>query len=89
VQPTSPAAANKLGIKGGVTVTDVRPGSFADDIQLGKGAVIVEINRQAVTDEATYRSIVSALKPGSDVVFVVRDPQRPGNGNTYVGGTLP
>jgi serine protease Do len=89
VQPTSPAAANKLGIKGGVTVTEVRPGSFADDIQLGKGAVIVEINRQAVTDEATYRSIVSALKPGTDVVFVVRDPQRPGNGNTYVGGTLP
>jgi len=89
VQPTSPVIANKLGIKGGVTITDVRPGSFADDIQLGKGAVIVEINRQPVTDEATYRSIVTALKPGSDVVFVVREPQRPGNGNTYLGGTLP
>ena len=89
VQATTPATANKLGIKGGVTITDVRPGSFADDIQLGKGAVIVEINRQPVTDEASYRSIVSTLKPGADVVFVVREPQRPGNGNTYLGGTLP
>jgi len=89
VQPTPPAIASKLGIKGGVTVTDVRTGSFADEINLTRGAVITEINRQPVTDEASYRAIVSALKPGSDVVFVIHDPQRPGGGNTYVGGTLP
>ena len=89
VQPITPALASKLGIKGGVAVTDVRPGSFADEISLGKGAVITEINRQPVTDEASYRAIVSGLKSGSDVVFVVHDPQRPGGGNTYVGGTLP
>jgi len=89
VQPTPGPIATKLGIKGGVIVTDVRPGSFADEISLGKGAVIVEINKQPVTDESSYRSIVNSLKSGSDVVFVYRDPQRPGGGNTYVGGTLP
>ena len=80
---------SKLGLKtGGVMVTSVRTGSFADEISLTKGAVIIEINHKPVTDEASYRSIVSGLKSGDDVVFVVRDT-RPGGGNAYVGGTLP
>ena len=89
VQATSPQVASKLGIHGGVTVTTVRPGSFADEIDLLKGAVIVAINRRPVTDEASYRAIVSSLKTGDDVVFVIQDPQTPGGGNRYVGGTLP
>jgi serine protease Do len=76
----------KLNINGGVMVTSVRPGSFADEINLVNGAVITAINKQPVTDEASYRAIVSKLKPHDDVVFVVNYPQRPGN--TYVGGTL-
>ncbi len=89
VQPTSQAVAGKLGIKGGVTVTTVKPGSFADNISLPQGVVIVEINRKPVTDESTYRAIVTALKPGEDVVFVIRDPRSQAGGNTYIGGTLP
>jgi serine protease Do len=89
VQPTAPAVATKLGIKGGVTVTSVKPGSFADTIQLSKGYVITEINRKPITDEASYRAVVSSLKSGQDVVFVVRRPTDPTSGNTYVGGTLP
>jgi serine protease Do len=89
VQPVSPAVANKLGIKGGVTITSVTPGSFADEINLPNNVVITEINRHPVTDESTYQAIVSALKPGDDVVFVVRDPQaQNGSGDTYIGGTL-
>jgi serine protease Do len=89
VQPTSAAVASKLGIKGGVTVTSVRPGSFADEIGLGKSAVISEINRKPVTDEASYRAIVSGLKSGDDVVFVIYDARIQGGGNSLVGGTLP
>ncbi len=89
VQPITPALATKLGVKGGVVVTDVRPGSFADEISLSKGLVIIEINKMPVTDQSSYNAIVSALKSSSDAVFVVRDPQRPAGGNTYVGGTLP
>jgi serine protease Do len=89
VQPTSSATAKKLGINGGVTVTNVRPGSFADEIGLAQGSVIIEINRHPVTDQASYNAIISGLKSGSDVVFVIRIPQIQGGGNTYVGGTLP
>jgi serine protease Do len=89
VQPTSEATANHLHITGGVAVTGVKPGSFADTIGLFQGAVIVEINRKPVTDAGSYRAIVTALKPGEDVVFVVRNPQQPSAGNSYIGGTLP
>jgi serine protease Do len=88
VQALTAAQAAKLNVHGGVVVTDVRPGSFADEIQLSKGNVIIAINRQPITDEASYRAIVSSLKSGQDVVFVIRDPQRPSSGNTYLGGTL-
>ncbi len=88
VQPTSAATQGKLHITGGVTVTAVKPGSFADTINLFQGAVIVEINRKPVTDMASYRAVVNGLKSGDDVVFVVRSPQQPNSGNTYIGGTL-
>ena len=88
VRAVPPAVASKLGITGGVTVDSVTPGSFADEIGLGKGTLIVEINRQPVTDESSYRSIVGKIKNGDDVVFVVRDPRNTKGGNSFVGGTL-
>jgi len=81
--------ASKLGINGGVQVTAVRPGSFADDIALPVGVVITSINRKDVTDIASYTAAVNSLKSGDDVVFIVRDPRNKAAGNTYVGGTLP
>jgi serine protease Do len=89
VSTIPPAIASKLGGVKGVIVTSVRPDSFADDINLEKGAVIVAINKKPVTDEASYKAIVSALKPGEDVVFVIRIPGQKNGGNSYVGGTLP
>jgi len=88
VQSTPEALASHLHITGGVAVTNVKPGTFADTIGLFQGAVIVEINRKPVTDMASYRAIVNGLKSGEDVVFVVRNPQQPNGGNSYIGGTL-
>jgi serine protease Do len=88
VQAPSEAEASHLHLNGGVVVGAVKPGSFADTIGLYKGAVIVEINRKPVTDMGSYRGIVSGLKPGDDVVFVVRNPQQPNGGNSFIGGTL-
>ena len=87
VQPTPANVASKMGVKGGVTITSVRPGSFAEEINLPKGAVISEINRKPVPDEGAYKAIVMGLKSGDDVVFVVNVPG--GGGNSYIGGTLP
>ncbi len=89
VTPIQAPAASKLGIQGGVTVSSVTPGSFADEIGVGKGLIILEINRQPITDDASFRAAVAKLKSGDDVVFVVRDP-RAGKtgGNNFLGGTL-
>jgi serine protease Do len=90
VSAIPPAVASKTGIKNGVMVTSVRPGSFADEYNLTKGTIITEINKKPITDEASYRAIVAGLKSKDDVVFVVHLPPFPKNGgNSYVGGTLP
>jgi len=82
--------ATKLGVKGGVIINTVRPGSFADEINLVKGMVITEINRHPITDEASYRTLVTGLKTGDDVAFVVRGSGNAANaGPSYYGGTLP
>jgi serine protease Do len=88
VSAIPPPIAAKTGIKGGVIITSVRPGSFADEIGLGKTAIITAINRKPITDEASYRAIVSTLKSKDDVVFVIQLPNQR-NTNSYVGGTLP
>jgi serine protease Do len=87
VEAVPPALASK-GIKG-VLVTQVKPGSFADESGLTSGLVITEINRQPVTSMDQFQSLVSALKPGQDVGFRVVDSRNPTAGGTYLGGTLP
>lgn len=86
VAAVPPPMASKMGVKGGVLITSVVPGSFADEIDLVKGEVITEINRKPITDESSYRTIVSGLHSKDDVVFVVHNPQQ--KGSSYVGGTL-
>jgi serine protease Do len=87
--------ASRLGVKGGVIVTNVRPGSFADEINLTKGTIITEIDtptrKSPVPDQAAYQSIVSSLKSGDDVAFIVRSSAGNGaaGGPSYLGGTLP
>lgn len=76
-------------------ITNVRPGSFADEINLTKGSIITEIDtassKRPVTDQAAYQSIVSSLKSGDDVAFIVRPSSGSGAaaGPSYLGGTLP
>jgi serine protease Do len=83
-----PGPLASKGIKG-VLVTQVKPGSFADESGLTPGLVITEINRQAVTGLEQFQSLVSALKAGQDVGFRVVDSRNPTAGGTYLGGTLP
>jgi serine protease Do len=88
---TVEAVPGPLASKGvhGVLVTQVKPGSFADESGLAAGLVITEINRQPVTSLEQFQSLVSALKPGQDVGFRVIDSRNPTAGGTYLGGTLP
>jgi serine protease Do len=83
-----PSALAGKGIHG-VLVTQVKPGSFADEAGLIPGLVITEINRQAVNSVDQFQSLVSALKSGQDVGLRVVDSRNPTAGGTYLGGTLP
>jgi len=88
---TVEALPGPLASKGvhGVLVTQVKPGSFADEAGLVAGLVITEINKQPVTGVDQFQSLVSALKPGQDVGFRVVDSRNPSVGGSYLGGTLP
>lgn len=73
----------------GVLVQSIKPGSFADEINLLQGAVITEINKTPINSLSDYRAAVSSLKSGQDVVLSIVDPRAPTSGNFYRGGTLP
>jgi serine protease Do len=92
VRKLTPEMAERLDIPAGkgVIVQDVKPGSFADDINLGRGDVILEINKQPVNNEDDFSKVESSLKSGQDVVFLVR-PRGSSrqDGTIFVPGTLP
>ncbi|MGI4980547.1 MAG: trypsin-like peptidase domain-containing protein [Janthinobacterium lividum] len=79
---------SRLKLGGGVIVSAVKPGSFAEDVPLSKGDIITEVNRKPITDLESFRSAIAPLKSGDDVVFVVRSAQARGNSN-LLGGRLP
>jgi serine protease Do len=92
VRPLTDDMANRLNIPSGqgVIVQDVKPGSFADDVGLTRGDVIVEINKQPVNNQDDFDKIQAGLKSGQDVVFLVRQRGAGRNGGTiFLAGTLP
>jgi serine protease Do len=74
----------------GVIAQEVKPGSFAEDVGLARGDIILEINRQPVNSEEEFNRVAATLKSGQDVVFLVRQrgPGRQG-GTIFLAGTLP
>jgi len=73
----------------GVVVTEVRAGSFADDVGVDRGDVILEINKQPVNSEEDFRRIQSQLSSGKDVVFLVHQGRGASGGTVFLAGTLP
>src|SRR5579863_1249624 len=92
VRKVTPEMAERLDMPQGkgVIVQDVKPNSFAEDVNLGRGDIILEINKQPVNSEDDLARIESSLKSGLDVVFLVR--QRGSSrtdGAIFDAGTLP
>jgi serine protease Do len=92
IRKLTPEMAEKLDMPAGkgVIVQDVKPGSFAEDINLGRGDVILEVNKQPVNNEEDFAKVAAGLKSGQDVVFLVR-PRGSSrqDGTIFVAGTLP
>ena len=91
VQSVTPDMADRLGIPAnkGVIVTAVKPGTFGDDINVQRGDVIVEVNKQPVNNADDFRRIQSSLKSGQDVVLLVRQGSGRNAGTVFLAGTLP
>jgi serine protease Do len=91
VRAITPDLGQRLGVPAGkgVIVQDVKPQSFAEDIGLERGSVILEINRQPVNSEEDFRRIQSQLKSGQDVAILVRQGRGPNAGTIFLSGTLP
>jgi serine protease Do len=68
---------------GSVVIESVEPGSFADNVGLAKGDILLEVNRQAVNTPADVTRIQSTLKPGDSVAFHIA---RQGGGGVRGGG---
>jgi len=92
VRKLTPEMADRLDITAGkgVIVQDVKGGSFAEDIGVGRGDVILEVNRQPVNSEEEFTKLESSVKSGQDVVFLVR-PRGSSrtDGTLFMAGTLP
>jgi serine protease Do len=93
VQNLSEARRQTLGLKtqGGIEVVSVDPNSFAEDIQLHKGDIIVSINQQPINSTDDLKKIQATLKPGDAVAFRIMTRQgRAGEwASSFVAGTLP
>jgi len=92
IQTLTEQQADRLGIKqkAGVQVKAVEPSSFADDIGLQPGDVIVSVNRQAVASAEDVTKLGSTLKPGDAVQFRVLSKGQNGDWSArYAAGTLP
>jgi serine protease Do len=79
-QNLTPELAEQLGVESGagVVVTNVEPGSPADDAGLQRGDVIIEVNRDEVKDlgqlrdrlEGTGKSVLMLIRRGDATLYV-------------------
>lgn len=76
VQTITADLAKQLGIKAGkgVIVTEVAPGSVATMAGIGRGSVILEVNRKAVTTAAEFDQAIKN-SANNKVLLLVRDDE--------------
>ena len=74
VQPVTPEVAQSLGLDRaeGLVITEVKPGSAADDAGLREGDLITQINRRPVKNLADYNREMAQSKKGQSVLLLVR-----------------
>ncbi len=59
----------RLRERGGVLITQIDAHSFAEDIGLQQGDVVLEVNREEIDSIRDLREVQRSLKPGNDVAF--------------------
>ena len=77
VQELSSELAARLNIKdskGGLVITEVKPGSAADEAGSVVGSIIIEINGQRPDSLKKYTSVISGIKKGDVVRLLLKRP---------------
>jgi serine protease Do len=72
----TPDEAKEIGIdanKGVIVKRQPAAASFGEDLKFFPGDVILSVNGQPINNLADYQKIISALKPGQEVVFRVQE----------------
>ena len=77
VQPVTPEIAQSLGLDRaeGLVITEVKPGSAADEAGLRAGDLIAQINRRPVKNLAEYNREMARNEKGKSVLLLVRRGQ--------------
>src|ERR1043166_4520051 len=93
IQNLNDSLRQNLSYKGpaGVLVTQVEPGSLADDILLQPNDIITEVNRHPITSADELKRIQNTLKPGEAVVFKIMraDRNKQEWSSQFLAGKLP
>jgi len=96
LQAVRPTDRQQLGFKGenGALVSSIETGSFADEIGLAKGDIIVEMNRQPINSPADIQRLQGALKQHDAVAFQVMRRAPAGRGSAewqplFLAGRVP
>ena len=74
VQDLTEELAERFGMEGpgGILVTEVEPGGSADDAGLARGDIIVEVNREKVTDIKEFRQSLGKAGKDKPLLMLVR-----------------
>jgi serine protease Do len=80
VAPLPPEVAQQTGIRGGVYVVEVKPGSPAEESGIHHGDIILRVNRHKIKNLKDFNMVMAKTKPGEVVAFLIRR----GNSSFYV-----
>jgi len=77
VQELTKDLAARLGIKdskGGIVISEVKPGSSAEEAGIAPGSIIIEINGQRPETVEAFASVASKLTKGAVVRLLLKRP---------------
>lgn len=91
VQEIGPERREQLGleVEGGVMLTKIDADSFAEEVGLRPGDVVLAVNREAVNSIGDLRAIQKELQPGMDVAFKLMRTNGEGWRTLYLADVLP
>jgi serine protease Do len=73
VEPVTTEIAKELGLPWvkGLVITEVVPGSSADDMGLQQGDIVLEANRTEVSSIGEWEKVINKLEPGDTILLLV------------------